>query len=79
MSKLINLEIVTIEDSYVTLETEDGFQFEVKAEMLPENLKEGRFLRFVISHTEYNLNDEYEDNDEWKEKDYIPNGRQLTW
>lgn len=84
MSKSVNLEIVSLEEGYVVLEDENGGLVEIDTKLLPENLKEGRFLRFVISHTDYNpdkelpdkfLKGEKVDND----KRGIPNGRQLSY
>jgi hypothetical protein len=77
VSKLINLEVVGIEDGYAILEMENGHQIDMDLEYLPDNLKEGRFIRFVISHTDYSLDktDVYEQSG----KDVLPNGKLLSY
>lgn len=84
MSKLVNLEVVTLEDGYVVLEDEDGGVLEMDSKHLPENLKEGRFLRFVISHTDYDPDKEPPDKylrgeKVDSEKRMTPNGKQLSY
>lgn len=80
MSKSVNLEIINLntEDDYAVLEDEDGGVVEIGLQHLPENLKEGRFLKFVISHTDYNPDKKaFKLNSKYEEK--IPNGRQLSY
>jgi hypothetical protein len=83
VSKLINLEVVTIDsdEGYVMLEAEDGLKFEMPVELLPDHLREGRFLRFVVSHTDYNIDEMYESNNLNNSKGIpdIPKGHKLTW
>ena len=58
MSKAINFEIIALEDGYAVLETENGNRIDIDTELLPPNLREGRFLKFIISHNiEYSLDD----------------------
>ena len=80
MSKSINLEIVSIQDEYAVLEAENGNEVVIDLEYLPENLVEVRYLRLVISHTDYNPDKEYEQlaGKEPEEKVFIPNGRKLS-
>jgi len=83
VSKLINLEVMTIEDGYVVLESEGGIQIEMEESFLPDNLREGKFLRFVISHTDYDP--DKQENYIFKNKSTITglpdvvNGRKLMY
>ncbi len=63
MSNTINFEVIDIDNDYgyACLETEQGLAIEMRLEDLPSNLKEGRFLKFVISHTDYDPNKEERD------------------
>jgi hypothetical protein len=82
VSKLVNLEVVSIEDGYAVLEAENGSQVEFDFEYLPPNLREGRFLKFVISHTDYNIDDEevlYTSRKTDNYKKELPNGKLLSY
>lgn len=85
MSKTINFEITSIDTELkeVTLNSEDSDEICMDIDHLPENLKEGRFLRFIISHTDYNpdkpLPDEVFDGDKPETKNHIVSGHQLSY
>ena len=83
MSKSINLEVVSLEDGYAVLEADNGTQLEMDFEYLPDNLKEGRCLRFIISHTDFNPNKEeeyaYREEINISEFPKIINGKRLTY
>ena len=50
MSKIITVEVVAVGSDIAILSLENGTEFELDLQYLPENIKIGNILRFNISH-----------------------------
>lgn len=75
MSKSINLDVVSVLDEYAILCLDNGNEIDVDLEYLPQNLKAGQTLKFIIS-----LADVTTGKTAWeKPKEFIPNGKSLSY